>query len=257
MSDRVLVTRAADQAAELVAALREVALAPVLVPSIAVELVPPAALLAAAAAAGLGSHRWIVVTSANGARAILAASGESQGIRRRDAPAWAAVGTESGRVLEAAGFVVGFRPRESTAAALAAELPLVAGDRVLVVRGDQAGGRLATALRVRGAAVDDVVAYRTLEAPESSRPLLREALSAGQVAATVFTSGSTVRGLVALGETESIDVRSIPAVCIGRATADEARAAGFPILAIASTPNAADLAAATAGALGLRALETA
>jgi uroporphyrinogen-III synthase len=67
----------------------------------------------------------------------------------------------------------------------------------------------------------------------------------GPIAAAVFTSGSTVRGLVSLGRAESIDVRSVPAVCIGAETADEARAAGFRVLAVAESPDSAALAAAT------------
>jgi uroporphyrinogen-III synthase len=68
----------------------------------------------------------------------------------------------------------------------------------------------------------------------------------------VFTSGSSVRGLVALGRHESIDVLSIPSVCIGPETADEARAAGFRILAVSPAQDALTLAATTARALTLQ-----
>jgi uroporphyrinogen-III synthase len=72
----------------------------------------------------------------------------------------------------------------------------------------------------------------------------------------VFTSGSTVRGLVTLGRQESVDVRAIPAVCIGSETADLARAAGFRIFAVSATPAADALAKATAEALELQPQET-
>jgi uroporphyrinogen-III synthase len=134
---------------------------------------------------------------------------------------------------------------------MAAELPIVAGDRVLVVRGDLADDALAVSLRARGAEVDDVIAYRMREAPESSRERLRTATADGPIAAAVFTSGSTVRGLVSLGRAESIDVLSMPAVCNGPKTADEARAAGFQILAISAAPDSPALAATTARALAL------
>jgi uroporphyrinogen-III synthase len=78
----------------------------------------------------------------------------------------------------------------------------------------------------------------------------------GSIAAVVFTSGSTIRGLLSLGEAESIDVRSFPAVCIGPETADEARAAGFRILAISPTPTSSALATSTASALALQLQET-
>jgi uroporphyrinogen-III synthase len=65
----------------------------------------------------------------------------------------------------------------------------------------------------------------------------------------VFTSGSTVRGLVALAATEGLDVVSIPAVCIGPTTASAAEAAGFIVAAVAVTPDAIEIAEAAASVL--------
>jgi hydroxymethylbilane synthase len=243
---RVLVTRAAEQADELVSALRDAGFEPVPVPTIAVEFDPPRAGLHMAAGL-LHTYAWVVITSANGARAILKAA---EGIQTElGAPSWAAIGPATRRILERAGIEVDLQPSLSNGIAMAVELPVVVGDRVLVVRGDLADGELAAALRARGAEVDDVIAYRTREAPEASRPLLRSALADGPIDGVVFTSGSTVRGLVALARAEELDIASIPSVCIGPATADEARAAGFRILAVSPTPDSAALTAATAQAL--------
>jgi uroporphyrinogen-III synthase len=245
---RVLVTRAADQAAELVSALRDAGLDPIEVPAIAIEFAPPRGDLDAAAGL-LHTYRWVVITSANGARAILKAA--ERILTELGAPSWAAIGSATRRVLEHEGIEVEFQPTQSSGIAMAVELPVKAGDGILVVRGDLADEELAVSLRARGAEVDDVIAYRTREAPERSRLLLRAAAADGAIAAAVFTSGSTVRGLVSLGRVESIDVLSMPAVCIGPETADEARAAGFQILAISPAPDAQALAAATARALAL------
>jgi uroporphyrinogen-III synthase len=87
--------------------------------------------------------------------------------------------------------------------------------------------------------------------------MLRTAVTDGSIAAVVFTSGSTVRGLLSLGQAESIDVRAFPAVCIGTETADEARRAGFRILAVSPIPTSAALAAATVNALVRQLQETA
>jgi hydroxymethylbilane synthase len=250
---RVLVTRAAEQAAELVSALRAAGLDPIRVPAIAIEFDPPRGDLDAAAWL-LHTYRWVVITSANGAQAILEVTERIP--TQLGAPSWAAIGPATRRVLEDNGIEVRFQPSESSGVAMAAELPVVAGDRVLVVRGDLADEELAVALRARGADVDDVIAYRTREAPERSRGLLRLATADGPIAAAVFTSGSTVRGLVALGRAESIDVRSLPVVCIGPETADAARSAGFRILAVAATPDPAALAVATAAALADQPEET-
>ena len=137
-----------------------------------------------------------MVTSVNGARALLGAAervGADLG-----APSWAAIGPATRRVLEAAGITVDFQPSLSDRTALAHELHVTRGDRVLVVRGDLADETLAVALRARGVEVDDVVAYRTREAPEASRSLLARVLADGPIDAVLFTSGSTVRGLVTL-----------------------------------------------------------
>ncbi|MBA2300921.1 MAG: hydroxymethylbilane synthase [Chloroflexi bacterium] len=250
---RVLVTRAADQMAEVVSAMRDAGLDPIPVPAIAIEFEPPGGALAAAAT-HLHTYRWVVVTSANGARSILKAAGRTA--TGFGAPSWAAIGPATRRVLEHQGIEIAFQPSQSSGHAMAVELPIDAGDGILVVRGDLADEDLALVLRARGAEVDDVIAYRTLEAPESSRGLLRRATADGPIAAVVFTSGSTVRGLMSLAKAESIDVRSLPAVCIGPATADAARAAGFRILAVAPTPDATALAAATATALARQPEET-
>ena len=249
---RVIVTRAAEQAGELVSALRGAGLDPVPIPTIAVEFDPPGGALDAAAGL-LHTYAWVVITSANGARAILKAATRIR--TELWAPSWAAIGPASRGVLELEGIEVNFQPSPSNAIAMAAGLPVRLGDRVLVVRGDLVGADLAVALRTRGAEVDDVVAYRTQEAPEGSRLVLRRAVSAGPMDAVVFTSGSTVRGLVALGRDETIDVLSIPSVCIGPETADAARAAGFRVLAASTEPDVSALATATAQALALQAQE--
>jgi uroporphyrinogen-III synthase len=242
MVPRVLVTRAVGQSGELVSALREAGFAPVFVPAIAIDFQAPGGDLDAASKR-LDTYRWVVVTSANGARAIVAAAERMPNFEAP--PSWAAIGPSTRRILEQRGIGVAFTPDQPSRVDLARDLPIVPGDRVLVVRGDLADDGLAIALRARGADVDDLVAYRTREAPETSRQLLRTIAAEGPIAAAIFTSGSTVRGLVALGQAESIDLRSIAAVCIGAETADQARAAGFRVLAVAATPDPASLAAAT------------
>jgi hydroxymethylbilane synthase len=244
---RVLVTRATEQVDELARELQEVGVAAVSVPAIAIEAAPPGGALDAAVR-DLDRTAWVVVTSANGARALLSAAGRVDA--PLDAPRWAAVGSATRRVLERGGVEVDHQPQRSSAAGIGEELPVRAGERVLLVRGDLADEGLPDALRARGAEVDTVVAYRTREAPVSSRPLLRRALDDGPLDAVLFTSGSTVRGLVALAEDESLpEVTSIPAICIGPETAAEARRAGFHVLAEAAMRDAAALATTTVAAL--------
>jgi uroporphyrinogen III methyltransferase/synthase len=121
-----------------------------------------------------------------------------------------------------------FVPSRAGGAALADELPIAPGDRVLLARADAADGALPERLRERGAIVDDVVAYHTIEAPEAARRPLREAFAHDAPDVLVFSSGSTVRGLLALlPPLERRVALRTPACCIGPSTAAVAREAGF------------------------------
>ena len=243
---RVIVARAASQADDLIQALRLAGLEPVPVPAIEVELASAARDVDRAAGL-LMTYDWVVITSANGARAILGAA--TRVLTELAIPRWAAVGATTRAVLEREGIAVDFQPVPSDAETMATALPIEPGARVLVLRGDLAADRLATTLRARAAEVDDVIAYRTRRAPAGSAHQLRTAVEAGPVDAIVFTSASTVSGLRSLAEAEGLEITGVPAVCIGPKTADAARAGGFGVLAIAAAPDSESLAATTAGAL--------
>jgi uroporphyrinogen-III synthase len=242
----VLVTRSSAQAASLDAALREAGFEAVGVPAIAVEINPPGGDLDAAARV-LHTFDWVVITSPNGARAILTAA--ERVFTSLGTPWWAAIGDATAAILEREDINVDFRPSRADAAAMAEELPVAAGQEVVLLRGDLAGDGLPSRLRERGAVVTDVVAYQTIEGPASSRPVLRDAFAGGRPDAVVLASGSAARGLLSLAETEGLDVGSVPAVCIGPETAREAARLGFQILATSLGPDPASLAAAAAAAL--------
>jgi len=244
---RVVVTRASHQASELVEELERVGLAAVGVPAISIDHEPPGGPLDSTAAQ-LGDYRWVVISSPNGAAAIVrAARRVSSAV---DGPCWAAVGRGTARALGEEGIAVRHVAAVPTAASLAATLPIRAGDRVLAVRGDLVEETLPDALRARGAIIDDVVGYRTVLAPATSRELLHEALAAGPPDAVIFTSASTVAGLLELGGgSAAADVRGIPAICFGRGSAAAARAEGFTLLLEANPTSAREMATATASAI--------
>jgi uroporphyrinogen-III synthase len=134
-------------------------------------------------------------------------------------------------------------PTTADAATLAAELPIEAGDRVILPQSDLADRLLIAAFEARGARVEAAVAYLTREAPETSRQRIRALFAAGDLAAIVFTSGSTVRGLLGLlGSAHRQLARKTLAACIGEPTATVARAAGFEFVRIALSTEAAALA---------------
>jgi hydroxymethylbilane synthase len=236
---RVLVTRDTERAGPLVDALRACGLDPVHVPTISVEPGRPGGPLDDAVPAA-ASYAWVVVTSATGADALGAAAarrGADLGSARI-----ASVGAATTAAVARAGWRTSFVPAVATAAALAEELPVGAGDRVLLVSGDLADGRLGARLRARGAAVDEVIAYRTIEAPAASIQAIRAAIRDG-LDGLVFTSGSTVRGLVSfLGASDRVAVLDLPAFCIGPSTASVARGAGFSTVHEATAPHPGTLA---------------
>jgi uroporphyrinogen-III synthase len=99
--------------------------------------------------------------------------------------------------------------------------------------------------------VDDVAAYHTVEAPEGARRPLRALFAGGGVDAIVFTSGSTVRGLLALlPPAERRTALRTPACCIGPSTAAVARDAGFAQVEEAAAQSSASLADLVAGVVG-------
>ncbi len=236
---RALVTREPGRPGALAGALRARGLDPVVIPT--VELRP--AVRGGAldeAVANLGRYGWVIVTSAAGAEALVGA------VRRTGATLAgariAAVGAATAWALAIRGEGAAFIPSRASGAALAEELPVARGDAILVARSDAADDVLPARLRARGALVDAVVAYHTVEAPEAARLPLRAALRDG-IDVIVFTSGSTVRGLLALlAPNDRGAALQVPACCIGPSTAAAAREAGFVRVVEAQTPSAEALA---------------
>ncbi len=250
---RALVVRPEGQAGPLLAALAAAGVDGAHVPAIEIRVVAPGGALDEAITAVMPADT-VVVASANGAAAALDAMARTgvdpAGIH------WAAVGHATALVLRAAGVSGVFVPSVPDAHTLAAELPLTAGDRVLVAHGDIADPLLTTVLRGRGADVREVVAYATIEAPEDSRALLAAVLDDGPVDVLVLTSRSTVRGLLALcGDAARPGLLATPVVAVGAQTAAAASHAGFRQVLVAPAPDAAVLAAFTAAALGFAAPE--
>ncbi len=244
MTPTMLVTRPDAQAAELVAELRARGVKSVAVPTVAIDRASASGDLDQMLAELEGAD-WLVLTSANGAEALaarIAATG-------RPIPAGtriAAVGPATADALRDAGLRVDHVPAEYLTVAIAAGLGDLRGRRVVLARADAATPELREALLTRGALVEEVVAYRTLEGPPSSRDPLRAALHA-DVSGVTFTSSSTVRGLLRLASAvDRSRARAIPAFCIGPVTADTARRAGFHVAAVAAEHTAPGLAAAIA-----------
>jgi uroporphyrinogen III methyltransferase/synthase len=245
MRPRILVTRPEHQTAALSRRLGEAGLTPVCVPTVEIDAESCVDEVDGALHT-LDGAAWIVITSSNGA-AALAGRIRTTGTAIPDGIRIAAVGPATARTLEAFGIGVDHVPDEFLTVAIADGLGELNGARVVLARADAATPELHDALVERGAHVEEVVAYRTIEGPASSRDALQAALHRG-LDGLAFTSASTVRGFLRL--TPPVDrgrARAVPAFCIGPPTAEVAARQGFNVVATALThtsPGLGDVIAA-------------
>jgi len=237
----VIVTRARDQAAPTALGLVDRGLAPLLVP--AIEIRHGDARELDRAAREITDRDWVVFTSSNAVRMLSAAATKVGRDLAASGARFASVGPATDAALRAVGVIPAHRPSRATSGSLADSLPIGPGERILLPRGDLADEVLPARLRERGAVVDEVVAYRTEEAPDASVSSLRAALENGPVA-VVVTSGSTVRGLVTLARRAGMAdaLAELNAVAIGNETAREAQRFGLAVVATATDPSPAAVA---------------
>ena len=225
---RILVTRPAEQAQTLTARLASIGVEPVALPTVAI--LPPASFEALdAALLHLAQYDWVVFTSRNGVQAFFErrrALGISDPLPI--SLQWAAIGPGTAEALVAYDVTSAWMPSRSLSEAVGDELPARPGERVLRVRAQMASPAPAERLRARGMPVEEVVAYRAQEAPEEAREPLRQAWARG-LDGVIFTSASTVRGLLRLAEAVGLQeqLRTLVAIAIGPVTAREITAAGW------------------------------
>jgi uroporphyrinogen-III synthase len=231
----ILLTRPADDSADLARELRRRGATPVVAPAIEIVPVRSVALTTALRELSEGRFDWITLTSKRAVEVLRERMLPSD-VRARVA----AIGEGTADAFRAwTRREPDLVPETFTTKTLARAFPRGNG-RVLCARADVAPEGLEDALARKGWSPVRVDAYRT-RTPKALPREAREALRNGSVDAVTFTSASTVRGFVAqLGE-----VRGAPkVVCIGPVTAKEARAHGFTVHAVASPHTLEGLVAA-------------
>ncbi|MEM1115029.1 MAG: uroporphyrinogen-III synthase [Bacteroidota bacterium] len=228
MSRRVVITRAEEQAGPLAEGIRQRGWTPLLVPSLRfVPMDDPAPLLEAART--IDQAAWVVFTSRTGVRFGLDAVAEAWPDGLPEGVRVAAVGPGTADELRQRGVAADFVPRDAIGDVLVEELPVSAGDRVVLLRSHIGREAIATRLEARGAEVHDVPAYQTLT--EADPALVADALAA-QPDAVTFTSPSTVRGF--LSSVPDLDaLAGVRLVAIGPVTADALAPFGLAADAVA------------------------
>jgi uroporphyrinogen-III synthase len=249
---RILVTRAAEQAAGLAEELARRGAKVVVVPLLAFAD-PPSWEPADEALGSLGRYTAILFTSANAVRRfwdrMQARVGSCDVPALPAGPIVLAVGPKTAAELGARGVSVAAVPGEHRGRELAVELakrvPL-AGARVLLPRALVADEALPRALREAGVAVDVVPVYRTV-VPGGAREALASAFAKGLDAVTL-TSASAAEHLVELlPDRRALD--GIVLVAIGPSTAERALAVGLPAPSVAARATGEALAEALERAL--------
>jgi uroporphyrinogen III methyltransferase / synthase len=226
---RVVVTRARDQASELVHRLRALGAETIEAPAIEVHEAADGGAALRAAAADLASYDWVVVTSPNGARALLVALRTQELDARVFASCKvAAIGPGTAEALAAGNVLADLIPPRYVAESLLEVFPDPPSPRtgrrgrVLLARAAVARDVLPRGLGERGWKVEVVEAYQTLAAPIPGER--RPELAAADV--VTFTASSTVTRFL-----EAAGPESVPPVVatIGPITSQTARDHGLQV----------------------------
>ncbi len=216
----VVVTRARAQASTLVDRLRELGAETVELPAIRITDPADGGHALRHAVATIDRFDWVVVTSPNGARRLLAACRDARVLGGVQV---AAIGPGTAAALREGNIEADLVPDRFVAEGLLDAFPDPPADghgAVLIARAAEARDVLPETLRERGWHVDVVPAYRTV--PGEPTTAEREAVAAADI--VTFTSSSTVRNFL-----DASDVVPPVVACIGPITAATAREHGLDV----------------------------
>jgi len=241
---RIVVTRAREQASNMVKMLSDLGAACLEFPTI--KVVPPDDWNPLDRAINnLSEYDWLVFTSVNGVKYFF------ERLFRNDLDArslnnlkTAAIGPATEKELIGFGLKSDIVPVSYRAESIvdAFRDMDIRGRKILLPRAEDARQVLPVELRKMGALVDETTAYCT-ETVEGNKDLLLKHLKDKTVDLITFTSSSTVRNFKALLPPERFEdlMRDIAVASIGPITAETARNLGFDVHIIADSFTIPDL----------------
>jgi len=232
---QVLVGRARHQASALSAGLKDLGAQVIEIPFL--EIRPPRSYKPFDnALRRIHEYHWLILTSANGVRALAARMKQLRTPRAKlEHLKIAAIGPATQEEIEQLGLAVSVVPKRYVAEAVVESLEKHApGQRILLARAKVARDVIPRELRKLGAQVDVVEAYETV-APESSRSQLQALFENARNRPDVitFASSSSVKNFVALlggrGRGPYTDLNGIRFASIGPITSATLREFGLPV----------------------------
>lgn len=236
----VIVTRPADQSDGLVLALEQAGARPLAFPTLTIE---PVEISAAdrQKILDLDQYRIVFCVSPNAARLGLDALSDywpQWPVQQL----WLAVGPATGAAMEGWGLnlLTGSQGATSETLLDLPELKMVAGERVLILRGEGGRDHMANTLRERGARVDFLELYRR-GLPAADPSPLWAALQSPEPPILTVTSGDALRNLMIMAEKHLNRLKQCPLIVISGRLAEFARQQGFSRVWLAASPATSDI----------------
>ena len=238
MGKRMVVTRARQQASDLVNALQAAGADCLEYPTIQIE--PPADWLALDQAIdNLETYDWLVFTSVNGVRFFFKRLFKrGKDVRALHHIRTACIGPVTAERLADFGLACDILPETYRAESVAAAFQNqdVKAKKILLPRAQEARAVLPETLSALGAQVDEITVYRTQIAQDNVATLL-DGLASQNIDWITFTSSSTVKNFKQLIPASDFPklLENVKIACIGPITADTAKDLGFNVDVMAET----------------------
>jgi len=238
MGKRIVVTRAREQASDLVKLLSDLGAECLECPTI--KVVPPDDWKPLdAAIENISSYDWLVFTSVNGVNYFF----ERLFSKGKDARALgklntAVIGPATERRLFNFGLKSDIVPKSYRAESIIEAFGNedVNGKKMLLPRAKEARPILPVELTKMGVGVDEITSYYTKDVPDSADLLLKR-LKENTIDLITFTSSSTVKNFKAIlpDNVFETQMKDITIACIGPITADTAKNLGFDVHIVANS----------------------
>jgi len=230
---RVVITRARDQAGDLISRLEGLGAEVIEFPTIEIRPAEDYRPLDAALTV-LSTYDWLIFTSANGVRFFM----ERLDLRGRDLGSFrglvCAIGPATRKAVEEVGLKVDLVPEEYVAESLVAAFAQhdLAGKRILLPRAAVARDLVPAELAKRGARIDVAEAYRTV-VPRDTAERVREIFFTGRRPDWItITSSSTATNFVQAAGAAILD--GVRVASIGPVTSATIRKHGIAVAVEAS-----------------------